>query len=405
MRIKAAGLAVVMALCLAVSIGTASASASGFSAFNLGTGGEEYPSTISGSLMSGTGSNIGWGGWGSAVCSPGTMSGHLEGPAKKIALEPNCGSQIQFNGCQLTVNAGAETAPGTFAATLDIGGASCSGISIKTEGTTLKCYGTIPPQSGITGSSLKDVEGSPDVVELSLNAALKGTGGGGDTGCPKTGEETSANWRGTWILSAKGSSGVARDLKALGYITSGVGFEEGQFVGGRYPMTASGDQTGSGLEFQAAAGFSGIRCSKAHFSGTLTSAAPSLTVGAEYSGCIDSFGRAVTVALHSCSYVFNGSGALGVSCTTLGDSIEYQIKDISGATLCTDTVPAQSGSTGLSYSMTGAGYAATVQVTAAVNTLTNTTSGGLFNCGTKNGTHTGGTLTGGVKLFGTAEYS
>lgn len=404
MRIKSLGLALIAAAALAVTAGAASASASGFSAFAEGTGAEHYPATISGKLKSGTNSTLSWGGWGVGICTPGTMSGSLAGPDKSLSVAPNCGTQIQFNGCEVTVNSGAETSPGVYAATVDLGGAKCAGVSIQTEGTSLKCYGTIAPQSGITGSSVSTVEGSPDEVELSLNASFKGTGGGGALGCPKVGQETTGFWSGTWRLSAKSTGGVTRDLRVQSTIATGIAFEEEQFVAETYPVNIAGEQAVSSVQFQAGPGFGTVTCGKAQFGSSLASAASSLTAVATYSSCADSLGRPVAVSMKSCSYVLEGSGGLGVSCGTPGDAIEYQVKNGGGSTVCTATVPAQSGSSGMSYATSGAGYAATIQATANVKSLTTVTSGGLLNCGTKNGTHTDGSFTGGIKLVGSSEY-
>src|SRR5690348_7595164 len=362
-----------LAVAIVASLAVGSAAASGFKATKVGTNEGSYPANLAGS-----GSSILFDTYGNRQCSD-KLSGVLKGDRRNLVVTDSC-EGVKMNNCWVSIDAGAEKSPGVFSATLDIGGSKCTAIEFETWNT--HCLLSIPPQRGVSGVTVENLAGSPGKVGVSGEPYLKAVGGGGALGCTKTGEATSVQWKLEWTLSASSAIGAGLDLKALSNPATGISYSSKEFHGESASLPVAGDQGATPVTFLPSEGAGAITCTKAHFTSPALGST-SVTLSAEYSGCIDSFGRNVTVNMKTCTYVLNAGGTAKILCGT-GESIEYRIES-GGSTVCTVQVPPQVLLSSVSYTTTGSGSESGIEVNLNLGSLETTTSGGFFNCGVSNG--------------------
>lgn len=159
--------------------------------------------------------------------------------------------------------------------------------------------------------------------------------------------------------------------------------------------------------FTAGEGFGGVTCSTATFAGTSTAATETeQTITPSYSGCKDSFGRTAHVAMNGCKYRFHAttetaantfSGNTDVLCE-VGKSINITITPGGFLGECKVTIPGQENTGPITFHNVANGD---VRTDASASNVTNSTSGGFFNCGIANGHHTAGTYNGDAITAGT----
>jgi hypothetical protein len=138
-------------------------------------------------------------------------------------------------------------------------------------------------------------------------------------------------------------------------------------------------------QFSAGSGFGAVSCSTATFDGLqVEKTTEEVTVTPSYSGCKDSFGRAVDITTGGATYTYHSSGNVDISGT-----IELKVTS-GGVAVCTVTIPSQTDN-GITYANEGT---AQIKFTMNSTNVRNTTSGGFLNCGVSNGEHTAGTYTG-----------
>ncbi|HEU5252358.1 MAG TPA: hypothetical protein VFU16_03405 [Solirubrobacterales bacterium] len=385
----------VLATVVVCSIGVGSALASGFQATDTSTGEGAYPATVSGQAAAADGLSLG-GSPGAATCSPNFIGGTLNGTSENMVLQLACTGNVNMGGCYLSVEPGSENAAGNFNATLAVGGSKCAGITFET---TVKCKGTITPQTGATGLTVENVSGSPDKVKVFGTASLAATSSGG-FGCPASGP-TYATWsKIDWAITAA-KSGIPVDLSAIAEPVNGISVSGGSFSAENYPASILAQQ-GTQLAFTAGTGVGTIKCNTAEFAGALSGASSSLALGGGYSSCKDSLGRTVQVAMNGCEYVLNAAGTAGVSCAG-SNQIEYKV--IVGESVgCLIKVAGQSGLASVGYSNTGSGTESGIDATLNLGSITSTLTGGFFKCGTSKESSTNGTLTGSLSMRGLQEW-
>lgn len=312
-----------------------------------------------------------------------------------------CGANAKLksfnsNGCAFTFRSGSEIAKGKFSGTFDIGGASCTAIAIETASPT--CKFTIPPQSGVKGVTIESAGGSPETAQISVSTSsiTYNSETGGE--CPSKGLHSNGIWTGGWNVGVKSETGEYIDLKTVASIGTGISVSGGQFQAERYPLAIGGDQV-STMTLQGASGMATISCSSWSYQSELTAASSAIAIGSNPQGCTDTIGRKVTAQTNGCAFEASASGSAGF-CSGAGKGIEFLTYNGSGKVVCTLTVVPQSGLSGLSYSNVGSGDESGVQVGVSVKSIQTTTSGGILNCGTANGSHSNGTYEGAFRLFG-----
>ncbi len=393
------GLAVVMALALTVSVGATSASASGFETYNPNTEQPDYPAYVDGAAAL---QEFYLGPWASFQCWTDFDTSELTGPGRLLTTSMACEKNAKLksfsaNGCEFTFRSGAEVAEGQFAGTFSIGGAKCTAIAIETASPT--CKFSIPPQSGVTGVTFESAGGSPETAQISVETAtltyISETGGE----CGSKGlHSKSGIWNGGWKVGAEGHTQVPVDLKTVASIGTGISVAEGQFQAETYPQSVDGDQI-STMTLLGASGMTAVSCSSWSYQSQLTAASSGMAIDSNPQGCTDTLGRKVTVQTNGCAFEANASGSAGF-CSEGAKGIEFLTYNGSGKVVCTLTVVPQSGLSGLSYTNVGSGDEAGIQVGASVKSIQTTTSGGLLNCGTTNGSHSNGSYEGNFELFG-----
>lgn len=379
------------------SIGVGSAMASGFQSTSPSTGEGAYPASIYGSAPKADGLTLG-SSLGAATCSPNWIAGPLDAAAENLVLGVHCTGKVNPSYCSLSVEPGAETSAGKFAATVAVGGSKCAGITFET---TIGCKGTITPQSGASGLTVNNVSGSPDRLQLSGTVVFAATSAGG-WGCPAAEKPTYAYWSSIdWTLEGQQyEAGESVDLHAVTEPHNGIEVSGGQFSAESYAAEIAGEQD-TQLVLWPGSGIGSIRCDSAEFSGELTSASSSLELAAEYGNCSDSLSREVEVTMNGCEYVLGAAGTAGVTCPA-GKAIEYEIAAAGGT--CLIKMGGQSGLSSVGYSNTGSGVESGVEATLDLGSVATTVIGGFFKCGTFKESQTEGILKGSISMRGLQEW-
>ncbi len=385
-RLRTVSLAITVALALTSCIGIASAGAapSAFTATNTETKAPEYPVTINGKAL-GThvfGFGVVTANWTSAFGGP--------LPYTSDVLSPELSSEnAKLNGCNFTFHAEAEVGSGSA----DIGGASCTGITVTGSG-AIKCVASILPQT--LPVKYKNSGTTPQTVEFRIQTSgVEYLGEGGGAGCPKT-IKTDGELFAAWSVSGKSEEGSAVNMQVSP--AAGLHLEGGQFLAESYPAWIYGDQT-TQHTFAAASEGPIESCGSVHFSGSLTGASSTLAASAVYAGC-SSLGNKATVAMHSCQYVYHAGGTMDIACSKEGDSIEVQTYLSSGKPKCTTLIGPQEGLTTVSFTNFGTGSGRSVEVAVEAEGVTSTALQGILYCGVSKGVHTEGIYTGSARLYG-----
>ena len=151
-----------------------------------------------------------------------------------------------------------------------------------------------------------------------------------------------------------------------------------------------------------------VTCKTVAFTGTIALPSPTMTLTPRYEGC-DGEGDPATVEVTGCQYLFRGDGSFDIVCEPSGHIVikifESAMKHTSNEPLCTYTIGAKNGLTGNTYSNTGAGATADVDITSTIQKVPVTkTQGPLLICGPNNqeGTYTGATT---VRAYTSAAHT
>jgi hypothetical protein len=379
-----------MALALTSSLGLASASAapSAFTATNTGTKAAEYPANLQGKGLGYH--SFGWGGVVSAELNS-VFEASLS--ATTDALPTSMYSEnAELNGCSFTFHTGEKTGENTVSGTADLGGASCTGIHVKG---TLGCSATILPQTlPVTYTNSGKSPQTVEVKILASNVEYEGSG----NGCPK-GHQTDGNLYLSWSMSGTNEAASALNVQA----SPSVGLHWFSFfVTESYPALIYGDQTNQ-QQFQLGPGLAVLtNCNKAHFSSLLPKLSSTLNVAATYSDCHYQEYNKATMTMNSCKFVYHGGGTLDIACSKEGDSIEAVSDKENGEPKCTALIGPQEGLKGVTFTTLGEGSGRSIEVAVKAEGVTSTTTKGVLSCGTFQGVHTEGILTGTARLYGVA---
>jgi hypothetical protein len=195
---------------------------------------------------------------------------------------------------------------------------------------------------------------------------------------------------------------MIRNLKALGlalvavFAMSAVAASAAgaaEFHSASAGTALKGTQVGNHV-FTVGSGFGSIKCTTANFTGTATNKTEKdQTITPEYKGCTDSFGRTADVNVGTAKYTFTPAAPTTPAVVHVTGTITIQITPGGGLGECNVTIGAQEDN-GIEYHNKEEGGVKYVEVTTNTTNVVSTTSGGLFNCGVSNGTHTGGSYTG-----------
>lgn len=188
------------------------------------------------------------------------------------------------------------------------------------------------------------------------------------------------------------SGGTGSLGKVLSFTTETL--HPARFEAGAYTASLSGAQSVTN-EFTAGTGT--IQCSKANLSGSLSEAAQTLNLGAEYGGC-SMLGLLGLVRMNSCKYSLglNGEGPpftanYGVSCSKEGEAIEFESYLEGYGTFCLVKVGPQVKAGTVSVSVEGEGSARKVHATGSPKEVQYTASGeGCSIGGIPTGSHSNG---------------
>jgi hypothetical protein len=141
-----------------------------------------------------------------------------------------------------------------------------------------------------------------------------------------------------------------------------------------------------------------VRCTTARFeSGELKGTElSSVTVHPTYSGCTAFGFIGATVNTEGCNYIIDAAGEGEMGTSTIECEAGHEIVVTAGT--CTVKVPAQTpGTPTVDFTNEGSGATASILVTATVEKIKYTSSGGICGASGENGTYTGTVLTKGFK--------
>lgn len=167
-------------------------------------------------------------------------------------------------------------------------------------------------------------------------------------------------------------------------------------------VNLTGSQVGNHV-FTAGAGFGSVKCTSVSLNGfKFTKTEFDQTFSPTYGICTDSFGRLVDVNVGTTGYRFTAAlPTLGGSVHLVHGSITLRVTAGGGLGECVVTIGEQTNN-GIEYHNKEEGGVKYIEITTNTTNIVSTTSGGIFNCGVSNGTHTGGSYMGVTALKGTA---
>jgi hypothetical protein len=251
---------------------------------------------------------------------------------------------MQWNGCGLTFHPGAETSPGTFAGTFDIGPAGCGPITMKYLGGS--CQLTIYPKTGLQAEFQNVGSGATATVTITAAATgLKYT-----DNCGGSGEN--ATYNGSWTLRGFSSGGTQVNVHLQPPVLFVSGKESAdpaqqpKFDSDFFPIGIKGTGT-SPFTLTTAPGKT-AECSTSSYSTPgIFVPVSSKSFTASYSGC-KAFGFAnATVKMNSCSIVHQlansgppYTGSVSLSCEKAGDAMQIS-PTIFGSPVCTVSLAPQ----------------------------------------------------------------
>ncbi|HEX5414299.1 MAG TPA: hypothetical protein VFZ25_01450 [Chloroflexota bacterium] len=402
---KRTGLAVVLALALSVSVGAAAASASYFT-----TG--QYWSTLKGEpsavrLQKPGGREFVC--WGGALASEANLGEPTEALTPKFGASPvNCEdagtaleveTKLAMNGCQFTFHPGAETSPGKFGGTADLGPVGCGPMTVNGS----RCVRKFASQSGLPVVFRNEGTGNKSSVTVEMAVTLNYKAEGTLTTCGYS--EQQMYWVGTWNLKAYNEVGEQVSTSVIehppiGVFLAGKESEEAEkqprIEGEKYPASVKGDQKASEKYKLTLPGGRTLTCEGASLAGSLSSVTAQLGLVPSYQNCtFEILGNVdpATVAVKSCQFTLNVknagppyAGSLDVGCSKEGDAIELKAFAVGGeALLCTWKIAPQSGLSGVNLENVGSGLSRGIGIKFGISNVAVTrVSGTLTNCGAAN---------------------
>lgn len=332
-RIKAIGLAVVLALALSAVAGASGASASSKFTSN------SYPTSYVGT--EGVGGFTLSAGNGSVTVCQGSITGSLSAASESMdgyLGSPKCsasgyGGTLKTNGCKFVFHSGSDNASfGTSKGTFDIGPAGCGPMTVPTMCGTV----SYPAQTGFA-ATFENVGGKE--VRITLNGTgMSYSRTAGICGGAASFENGELN--GTWTAKSTGASTlqVVQDP------------HEPKFEAESYPAAISGSQVGSSI-FNAN-GFKN-ECKKGTVASSLSAATPWLGLSPSYSECKFA-GIPSTVVMNGCvlwDHVESKveankfTGSMEILCPA-GKAIEIKAGN-PASPVCTATIGAQGALSGV----------------------------------------------------------
>jgi hypothetical protein len=340
-KVKIMGLGVVMALTLSALIGVGSAAGSGFTATSL-------PAYVSGSINGAHGlAGTGW----ETKCTGLGFKATAGYPAETLTTTsiedgscfPSSGSTLKTNGCQFTFRPGAETSPGNFKGTYDIGPAGCVPITLTIPFKPMSCEVTIGAQTGLPATFINYISS----VGIAISGPLKYTEKRlGTSSTCTNGTFTNGQWQGEWIVSGEGIQVASKILTLIAIEGSPA-----SLVADKFPAALSGTQAGA---HDFGTSYGKISCNGAQFSGEASAITANFALGTAYSDCRTLGIPGTTINMNGCQYLIHVTntgapygGTADVQCPA-GKSIEILTK-IVGTLKCTTTIAAQSGLSGLTF--------------------------------------------------------
>ena len=273
--------------------------------------------------------------------------------------EPSCHigggtPSLKPNGCTFIFHPGAETEPGRFQGTVNVGPANCGPMTMKYS----TCIFSFYPGTGFEAEFENQGSGKEATVEVS--AQITGLDWSGTRWCTANEEvHSNASYRGSWELSAENEVGEQTGLEVNAETWDGI-YVEGEEseeeanqprLGAlAYPVAIRG---GHESELNGEGPFtlagSNLQCERTSFESEATAATAQLQIDPHYEGACKFGGLGSTVHLNSCAYDLNilnlgppYSGDLDVSCGEEGDAIEISTT-LFGSPICTTTIPPQQG--------------------------------------------------------------
>lgn len=385
-RIGNISLLAIAALAIAASMSVASASASRFVA-------EQYPATLSSNAPLNNFTLTAGGG--TFVCDGGAFSQNISTPEESLKpalVAPSCyewGSKktaLKMNGCDFTFHPGAETSPGIFNGTFDIGPTGCGPIVFSYNGET-KCTLSIAPKSGLAATYENKGTGKTAYVTITANAkGLEGTFG--PSGCPVVGADNNVQFTGSWEVKSKNGAGAQIGLrvsKTAGIFLAGAKSEEKakqpRLEAEKYPMAISGsNQGGKGEGPRFKVGESNSVCEEAQFSTEASAATTELSVGATFGKCKVGVMLA-KVKMGGCHFVYDilnagppYTGTADIVCAKESEAIEIRMYqnaagEAEDKAVCIATYGPQTGFAGVGFANIGAGLERAVSVSTNLSGL------------------------------------
>lgn len=400
-RIRHLGLGVVMALALTGVLGASSASASNFSF-------DEYPAFANASPVKGEFNGFEFSGGRVAECPPSPFAATAAfAPTETLTpasmADAKCNTYegaatLKMNGCKLIYHTGAETEPGSFGGTVDIGPSGCGPMVL--DGPT--CNRLFPSQAGLAASYENQGEGPESSVRIDLNAIVQYTAEGPTFLCGSGVQ--SGNYLASWELGAMNEGGekIGVSVKAVGLFLAGKESKEEasqpRVEAEQYPLTVGGEQDPADVHVLTFAGGRKVECDEVNSSGAATGATSELSLGVKYVGCegtiLSQPGFPSTIAMNGCQQlidVLNAgppyAGSLGIGCSKGGETIDVMVyldskAQAEGKPFCTWKISAQSGLGGIGLANFGSGSDRGIAADLAVKGIAYTrTQGTLANCG------------------------
>jgi hypothetical protein len=396
-RLRKLCVTAVMALSVTALFGAGTAMASGFEA-------DSYPATFTGVTEGDfrlTGQSY------ATTCYSQKWSGSAEWTSETLdgdsASDSTCIEigeyPLRMNGCTFSYHPGAETAPGKFDGTFDIGPGGCGPIVLKTS----RCELSIGAQTGLAATFTNVGSGSSSSVRIEANATnlkltqkkLVGSG------CTNATIEN-GKWQAAWVVTGEDANNQAIGVRVVDQVPVAIGIEGSppQFVTEKYPASLSGEQ-GAPYEhvFGTSAGQSS--CENAQFDSEISAPTTSLPFSAQYSVCTVTGFAGGTVAMNGCTYGLNVSnagtpyvGTVDIVCPA-GKAIELTSK-LFTVKKCTTTIGSQSGLAGVAYQ---SGFGGAIGVTLDLEGIAYHQQAGTGIAACTTGDFTNGTYTGDFDVY------
>jgi hypothetical protein len=272
--------------------------------------------------------------------------------------------QLEPKGCQYTFHPGAETSPGVFAGTFDIGPTGCGPMTMKyLSGCTLSIY----PKSGLAATF--ENKGSGSTASVTINA--KASGLKYVDSC--SGSAENGTYEGSWTLKGfNGGYQVGIHLAPpVLYVTGKESPESSQqpkFNSDFFPIGIEGNSAALGLWKVNTAGGK-AECAKSNYRAATIAPLASVGFTATHQSC-SAFGFATAaVNMNSCKEAFSlansgppYTGSFSIQCEKAGDGVTLSPKFL-GSSVCTISLPAQTlGAASYTNEGSGAGRRVSVQV-------------------------------------------